>query len=155
LIPQTTVQPREQVPAGLPGQPPVPVPGISEEPTPRVTVTTVSASLSPGGGPPPRSEVYRVDPDGTVVTLWSSPSEVAYALKIDAAGRRVIGRGERGRLRVLTGPQQSTQIARLPSSQVTAIAVTGRELVVAASNVGRLYRLDPAQADSGAYLSAP
>ncbi|HYV18553.1 MAG TPA: hypothetical protein VFC25_05950 [Verrucomicrobiae bacterium] len=154
LIPQTTPQVREQVPAGLPGQPPVPVPGISEEPTARVTVTTVSASLSPGG-PPARSEVYRVDPDGTVVTLWSSPNEVAYALAIDAAGRPVIGTGEPGRLRVLTGPQQSTQIARLPSSQVTAIAVAGRELVVAASNIGRLYRLDPSQADSGAYLSAP
>jgi sugar lactone lactonase YvrE len=155
LLPQTTTPVgREQVPAGLPGQPPVQVPGIADEPTPRVTVTTVGASFSPGG-PPARSEVYRVDPDGTVVTLWSSPGEVAYALAIDAAGRPVIGTGEPGRLRVLTGPQQSTQIARLPSSQVTAIAVAGRELVVAASNVGRLYRLDPAQADTGAYLSAP
>jgi hypothetical protein len=99
--------------------------------------------------------VYRVDPDGTVVTLWSSPNEVAYALAVDAAGRPVIGTGEPGRLRVLTGPQQSTQIARLPSSQVTAIAVAGRELVVAASNVGRLYRLDPGQSDNGTYLSAP
>lgn len=155
LIPQTSSpMGREQVPAGLPGQPPVQVPGIAEEPTPRVTVTTVAASLAPGGAPA-RSEVYRVDPDGTVITLWSSSSEVVYALAIDAAGRPVIGTGDPGRLRVLTGPQQSTQIARLPSSQVTAIAAAGRELVVAASNIGRLYRLDPAQADAGAYLSAP
>ena len=154
LIPQTGPVAREPVPSGLPGQPPVQVPGIAEEPSARVTVTTVSASLSPSG-PPPRSEVYRVDPDGTVVTLWSSPSEVVYALAIDAAGRPVLGTGEPGRLRVLTGPRQSTLIAKLPSSQVTAIAVAGRELVVAASNVGRLYRLDPAQADAGAYLSAP
>ncbi|HZN04995.1 MAG TPA: hypothetical protein VFD06_15530, partial [Candidatus Polarisedimenticolia bacterium] len=88
LIPQTMPIGREQVP-GLPGQPPVQVPGIAEEPSARVTVTTVSASLVPTG-PPPRSEVYRVDPDGTVVTLWSSPTEVAYALSIDAAGRPVL-----------------------------------------------------------------
>ena len=154
LIPQTAPVGRETVP-GLPGQPPVQVPGIADEPSARVTVTTVSASLSPGGGPPPRSEVYRVDPDGTVVTLWASPSEVAYSLAIDAAGRPVLGTGEPGRVRVLTSPRQSTQIARLPSSQVTALAVSGRDLLVAASNVGRLYRLDPSQADNGVYLSAP
>lgn len=153
LIPQTAPAGRETVP-GLPGQPPVQVPGIADEPTARVTVTTVSASLGPDGAPP-RSEVYRIDPDGTVVTLWASPAEVAYTLAIDAAGRPVLGTGEPGRLRVLTGPRQSTQIARLPSSQVTAIAVSGRELVVAASNVGRLYRLDPSQAENGAYVSAP
>ena len=154
LIPQTSPSGRETVP-GLPGQPPVQVPGIADEPQARVTVTTVSASIGGPSGPPPRSEVYRVDPDGTVITIWSSPNEVAYALAIDAAGRPVLGTGEPGRLRVLTGPRQSTQIAKLPSSQVTALAVAGRETIVAASNVGRLYRLDPAQADTGAYLSAP
>lgn len=153
LIPQTTAVGRETVP-GLPGQPPVQVPGIAEEPQARVTVTTVSASLGPSG-PPARSEVYRVDPDGTVITLWSSPSEVAYALAIDAAGRPVLGTGDPGRLRLLTGPRQSTLVAKLPSSQITALAVSGRETIVAASNVGRLYRVDPAQADNGAYLSEP
>jgi sugar lactone lactonase YvrE len=145
---------KEQAPAGLPGQPPVVLPGIEDQqPAPSVTVTTVSAVVTPQG-PPPKSEVYRIDPDGTVVTLWSSPSEVAYALALDSQGRPVIGTGEPGRIRVITGVQQSTLLARVPPSQVTALAAAGRQMFVASSNVGRLYSLDPAEGQSGTYISA-
>src|SRR5262249_36072367 len=138
---------------GLPGQPPVVLPGIEEQATATVTVTAVSALVT-AQGPPPKSEVYRVDPDGTVVTLWSSPTEIAYSLALDAQGRPVIGTGEPGRIRVITGVQQSTLLARIPPSQVTALAVSGKQLFAASSNVGKLYVLDPAEGQSGTYLSA-
>ena len=154
LSPAAQPQVREQAPAGLPGQPPVVLPGLEEQqPSPSVTVTTVSALVT-AQGPPPRSEVYRVDPDGTVVTLWSSPTEVAYSLVLDPQGRPMIGTGEPGRIRVITGVQQSTLVARVPPSQVTALAVAGKEIYAATSNVGRLYALDPAAGTSGTYLSA-
>ena len=157
LTPQPATPPagREQGPAGLPGQPPVALPGIDEGQTsPSVTVTSVSAVVTPQG-PPPKSEVYRIDPDGTVVTLWSSPTEIVYALALDQAGRPIIGTGEPGRVRALTGLQQSTLLAKLPQSQVTSLLVAGSRVYVASSNVGRLHVLDPAQGDSGTYQSAP
>jgi hypothetical protein len=151
LILPNPVLGREAAPPGLPGQPPLQVPGISEEPTPRVTVTTLGGTVVASS--PARSEVYRIDPDGTVVSVWSSPTELAYALVIDAAGRPVIGTGEPARVRVLTAPRQSVLLAKLPPSQVTALLPSGRQLIAATSNIGRLYLLDPAQADSGSYLS--
>jgi sugar lactone lactonase YvrE len=153
LQPSVVPQGREPAPAGLPGQPPVVLPGIEEQPTPSVTVTTVSALVTTQG-PPPKSEIYRVDPDGTVVTLWSSPSEIAYSLALDAQGRLLIGTGEPGRVRLITGVSQSSLVARIPPSQVTALAVSGKQVFVASSNVGRLYVLDPAEGQSGTYLSA-
>ena len=154
-IPAPVTGAPQQAPAGLPGQPPIAVPGIAEEATPTVTVTTVSASLVPPSGPPAKSEVYRIDPDGTVVTLWSSPTESAFALALDASGRPVLGTGEPGRIRILAGVQQSILVAQLPPAQVTALAATGRQLVAATSNVGRLYLLDPAEAEAGTFLSEP
>jgi len=143
-----------QSPAGLPGQPPVALPGIDEgQSVPTVTVTAVSAVVTPHG-PPPKSEVYRIDPDGTVVTIWSSPSEVVYALALDSAGRPILGTGEPGRVRAITGLQQTSLLAKLPQSQVTSLAVAGARVYAASSNVGRLHLLDPALGDSGTYQSA-
>jgi sugar lactone lactonase YvrE len=150
--PPTVTGPRGAAPAGLPGQPPVALPGI-EEPTANATITVSASTVVTPSGPPPKSELYRIDPDGTVVTLWSSASETALALALDAQGRPIVGTGEPARIRLITGPQQSTLLARLPPSQVTALLTDGPRLLVATSNVGRIYALDPAQAEAGTYLS--
>jgi hypothetical protein len=151
-VPGTVV--REVTPAGLPGQPPVTVPGIEDQgpAVSSVTVAAVSTVVTPSG-PPPKSELYRVDPDGTVVTLWSSSTETALALALDAQGRPIIGTGEPGRIRLVTGPQQSTLLAQLPPSQVTALVASTTPMYAATSNVGRVFALDPKQAESGRYLS--
>ncbi|HKN48293.1 MAG TPA: hypothetical protein VJ144_10005, partial [Candidatus Polarisedimenticolia bacterium] len=102
------------------------------------------------------SEVYRVDPDGTTETIWSSQTEAVYCLTIDASGRPLIGTGEPGRIRVLSGTQQSTLLARLPESQVTSlVSAPGQPLYAASSNVGRVYSLEASAAESGVYLSPP
>jgi hypothetical protein len=142
---------------GAPVPPSVPLPGIEGGTSASVTVT----SQAPGGvgaaaGAGPRSEVYRIDPDGTATTLWSSQSEVVYSLALDASGRPMIGTGDPGRIRVLAGVQQSTLLARLPESQVTTLVPgRGQEIFAATSNIGRIYALDAASGDSGTYLSPP
>jgi hypothetical protein len=160
--PQTPPQPQAtpvqavqaQPQTGAPLPPPVPIPGVEAGAT--VTVTASASGPAPGGGTSARSEMYRVDPDGTVATIWSSQTEVIYSLLIDAAGRPVVGSGEPGRIRILTGPQQSTLLAKLPESQVTALALgAGQQMFAAASNVGRVYALDATSSEAGSYLSAP
>jgi hypothetical protein len=144
-------------PAGTPVQPPMPIPGIESGATATVRVTA-SASGPPGvpAGTPPRSEVYRIETDGTVSVYWSSASEVVYSLLIDASGRPVIGSGEPGRIRALAGPQESTLLARVPESQVTSLARgPGQQIFAASSNVGRVYVLDAATSESGTYMSPP
>jgi sugar lactone lactonase YvrE len=142
-------------PPGAPVQPPIPIPGADSGASATVTVTA-SAAGPPGGppGPAPRSEVYRIDPDGTVTTIWSSQSEVVYALLVDPGGRPIVGTGEPARIRALAGAQQGTLLASLPQSQITALARgPGQQIYAATSNVGKVYLLDAATSESGVYLS--
>ncbi len=141
--------------AGAPVPPPLLLPGMEGGATTTVTVTATAGGpgVSPGM-PLPRSEVYRIDPDGAVTTLWSSQSEVVYALTLDASGRPLVGTGEPGRIRVLSGIQQSTLLVRLPESQVTSLGSgQGQQIFATSSNVGRVYGLEAAAGDSGSYVS--
>ena len=148
---------QEQHPSVVPGQAPVPVPGLGPGVTETVTVTASATGPSRNGDLLPRSEVYRIAPDGTAVVVWSSQTEVVYALALDASGRPVIGTGEPGRIRALAGDgRSSTLLAKLPQSQVTSLAAApGSRLFAASSNVGRVYLLDAAIGESGIYLSPP
>jgi len=135
-------------------QPPLPLPGAEIPATATVTVVAAATPAQSQPGPPPKSEVYRIDPDGTVMTLWSSQEEIVHSLVIDTGGRPVIGTGEPGRIRVLSGPRQHSLLARLPESQVTSLVLgPSQQLFAATSNAGRIYLLDPATGDSGTYVS--
>ncbi len=153
-LPQPT--PRETPPPQAGVQPPITVPGIEEGGgTTRITVTATSvATAAPGAAPLPKSEVVRIDPDGTVTTVWSAAAEIVYSLALDPSGRPILGTGEPGRVRLLTGDQQSTLLARLPESQITALAAANAQIFAATSNVGRIYALDGSAGESGMYLSA-
>jgi hypothetical protein len=156
-LPQAAVPEKGQAQTGAPVPPPMPIPGIESGATATVTVTaTPSSQAVPAQPPVPRSEVYRIDPEGTVSTIWSSQTEVVYSLLLEASGTPIIGSGEPGRVRSLVGAQQSTLLARLSESQVTSLAMgPDRQVFAASSNVGRVYVLDGATSESGIYLSPP
>ena len=151
VAPQETPPPAR----GGPSNPAVVIPGVESGTTATVTVTASAAGPpQPPAGSLPRSEVYRIDPDGSVTTIWSSQGEVVYSLVVDPAGRPVVGTGEPGRIRVLAESQSSTLLARLPESQVTSLALgQGQAVYAASSNIGRLYLLDAAGSEAGTYLS--
>jgi len=155
--PQAPPPGRQTGQAGAPVPPPVALPGLEAGVVASVTVTASAAGApAPSGLPAPKSEVYRVDPDGTTETIWSSQTEAVYCLAIDPSGRPLLGTGEPGRIRVLSGTQQSTLLARLPESQVTSlVSAPGQPLYAASSNAGRVYSLEAAAGESGVYLSPP
>ncbi len=155
--PQAAPAGKEPVPPGVPQAPEVPIPGIESGPTATITVTaSATGAGQQAAGQLPRSEVYRIDPDGTTTVIWSSQSETVYSLLLDGAGRLILGTGEPARIRAVTGPQQSSLLARLSESQVTSMASgPGQKTFIATSNVGRVYMLDAAGAESGTFLSAP
>ncbi len=157
-VPPPQPQPVAQetpAPSRGPANPAVVIPGVESGPTTTVTVTASAAGPSAQGAlVQPRSEVYRIDPDGSVTAIWSSQSEVVYSLVVDPSGRPLVGTGEPGRIRLLIDTQQSTLLARLPESQVTSLALgQGQTVFAASSNVGRLYLLDAAGSETGSYLS--
>ena len=135
-------------------QAPVPLPGADSGSSATVTVTASATGPADTAGAAARSEVYRIDPDGTATTIWFSSSETVYALAIDSSGTPMIGTGEPARVRLLTGDGQGSLLARLPESQVTSLfAGPGRQMFAATSNVGRVYLLDGAGGEGGSYLS--
>ncbi|HMC60066.1 MAG TPA: hypothetical protein VKJ01_12805, partial [Candidatus Solibacter sp.] len=112
-----------------------------------------SASLAPNavtGG----SEVYRIDPNAGPRRIWNHAQDVVYALAIDAAGRLVVGAGNRGSVVRIESPTVYTVLVTLPAAQVTGLA-SGRDghLYAVTGNVGKVYEIGPAVEHEGSIES--
>ena len=115
-------------------------------PTPTAVAIPTVASL---GG----SEIYRLSPDGSPDTVWSSRDDLVYALAFDNTGRLLAGSGNRGRIFAIAKNQQS-DLAEASASQVTAFAANPNGgLYVASSNVGKIFVLGPNTVNEGTYES--
>ena len=135
--------------------PPPPAPAI----TPGAAVVLArptpppSASLAPNGVPG-GSEVYRIDPNAGPRRIWTHAQDVVYALAIDAAGRLVVGAGNRGSVYRIDSPTVYTALLTLPAAQVTGL-LSGRDghLYAVTGNVGKAYEIGPAVEHEGSLES--
>jgi hypothetical protein len=99
------------------------------------------------------SEVYRISPDGSLKTLWTSHEDLVYALTFDGSGRLLAGTGNRGKIYVIEGDQY-TDLAKASANQVTAFARGPKGRVYAAtSNLAKVFLLGPKAAAEGSYES--
>ncbi len=102
----------------------------------------------------PVSKVYRVSPGRTPSIVWTSMTERAYALSLDARGHLLVGTGPSGRLYRVEPDGSATLVRRFPAAHVTSLASGSRgDTWVLTSNPGRVYRLGGATVESGKYLS--
>ena len=112
-----------------------------------------SPPLLPGQGAV-GSEVYRIAPDGSPTRLWESREDLVYALGFDGQGRLVAGTGNKGRILLIQGEQEFTDLLRASATQVTGFAsAPGGGLYVATSNLGKVFRLGEAPDNIGTYDS--
>jgi len=142
-----------------------PAPGPVPAPPPMAPVTPVVPShgtptagaganvVRPPAAPPPStvpmgvaggSEVYRIDPDGSPRRVWGHPQEVVYAIAFDAAGRALLGAGNKGNIYRIESTALHTSLVVLPATQVTAFqaGLDGR-LYAATGNTGKVYEIGP------------
>ena len=99
------------------------------------------------------SEIYRLAPDGSPRTLWSSKEDLVYALAFDRAGQLLAGSGNRGKIYAID-KNEHTDLANASASQVTAFAANSKGgLYVATSNVGKIFQLGPSAVSEGTYES--
>ncbi len=100
-----------------------------------------------------RATVYRIVPDNSAASLWTSPHPFVFAL----AGTReavIAATGNRAALFALDPAHHASQLLAVPEGQVTALAVDARGRVFAASsNPGALWRFGPDRAARGELLS--
>jgi hypothetical protein len=136
-------------------------------PAPAATVTVTAPGAAPGGpsvrpaAPPPPSigppsgvnggsEVYRIEPNGNPMKLWSQSQDVVYAIAFDSDGRPLIGSGNHGSLFRIESPSSYTVLLTMPATQITAFQ-SGRDgrLFAATGNVGKVYEIGPALEHEG------
>lgn len=131
-----------------------PASGIQVSPSPSSgTPSSPAISAPPNIAALGGSEIYRIAPDGSPKTVWSSREDLIYALAFDGAGRLLAGSGNRGRIYAI-GKKAHTDLAEASASQVTAFARNPKGgMYVATSNVGKIFVLGPEPVSEGTYES--
>ncbi len=150
-------------------------------PSTSITVTDAQAGLAPAPKPDPsraatgaspitapatavevsgveRSALYKIFPDNTVETLWSSKDENIYDVVADAAGTLTFLTDAQGRIyRLDPRPDRTrdaTLITQTNEADATRLTASPRGLLVAAGNVGKMLRLDPSATAAGWFESS-
>ena len=117
--------------------------------TPQVT-TQFSPAMDLAGVE--KSAVYKINPDNTVETVWTSKEENAYDI-LQLSDRLLISTDAGGRVYALSPDRKLTLVAQTNEGEATRLLDAGTGVLVATSNMGRIYRLADSAAGSGSYES--
>lgn len=99
-----------------------------------------------------RTAIYRIFPDNTAETLWTSKEENVFdiALRGDDV---IFATDQRGRIYRLSKDLKATLLVETAESETTRLAPSGKSLLASTSNLGKLFRLDGGVQPSGTYES--
>ncbi len=133
--------PGTEIKPPAPAQPPQPAatPQISTQFNPVVDVSGVE-----------KSAVYRINPDNTVETLWSSKDENAFGL-LALERQLVFSTDQDGRIYGLAPDRRVTLIAQTNQGQAVRLLPSEHSILAATGNLGRIFRLSELPGDSGFY----
>jgi hypothetical protein len=114
-------------------------PQVSTQFTPVVDVSGVE-----------KSAVYRINPDNTVETLWSSKEENVYDLL--ALDRQILfSTDQDGRIYGLAPDRRVTLVTQTNEGETTRLLPSNHSVLAATGNMGRIFRLGEAPGASGSY----
>jgi WD40 repeat protein len=100
------------------------------------------------------SDVYRIAPDGSPRRIWTSPTDIVYALGFDNSGRLIAGSGNRGRLYSIAADGTFADLLDASANQVTALArAADGGLHVATSNLGKIFDMGSTAGSEGTFES--
>src|SRR5439155_16433080 len=124
-------------------QPSAPTPQVSTQFSPVVDVSGVE-----------KSAVYRINPDDTVETLWSSKEENVY--DVLALERQILfSTDENGRIYGLSHDRRVTLVAQTNEGETTRLLAADHSVLASTGNMGRIYRLGEQPGASGYYEAPP
>jgi hypothetical protein len=105
---------------------------------------------SPTGG----AEVIEILSDGSPNSVWTSREDLVYSLGYSAAGKVLLGTGNKGTIVQLEGNNVHSTIARTSSGQVTSL-LAGPEgkIFVASANPGKIFVFGPGLEREGSFES--
>jgi hypothetical protein len=100
-----------------------------------------------------KSAVYKINPDDTVETLWSSKEENVYSLIAKPNGSLYFATDAQGRLYRLGSDRKATLMVETNEGEATRLLESPDGLVAATGDMGKLFRLADAAGASGSYES--
>jgi hypothetical protein len=122
----------------------------SVQSTPQVTTTITAAGETTGVD---KSALYRIHPDNTVETLWSSKEENAYDLVATANGV-TFSTDTQGRIYSLSPDRKVTLLEQTNEGEATRLVETPGGLIAATGTMGKLFRILDGTGNSGTYESS-
>jgi len=118
-------------------------------PTPQVT-TQFTPVVDMSGME--RSAVYKINPDNTVETLWSSKEENVYDL-LALPNQLLFSTDSNGRIYGLSKDRKVTLVMQTNESEATRLLPAAGAVLVATGDMGRIYRLGELPGAAGSYES--
>lgn len=118
--------------------------------TPQATVVTATESADYSGGD--RSALYKISPDNTVETLWSSKEENIYDLALQGSSILFLTDAQ-GRIYRLDGGGKTTLVTQANEGDVTRLMLSRAGMIAATGNLGKLLRLNSSSASTGWFES--
>lgn len=138
-------------------------PGPEIKPKPAEPPKTPQAAITPGAtvytapqadmGTIEKSAVYRINPDNTVETLWSSKEENVYDLLLAANDEILFSTDSNGRIYRLAGDRSVTLLLQTNEGETTRLIPSEESIVAATSTAGRLLRIGGGASAEGFYES--
>jgi sugar lactone lactonase YvrE len=88
-----------------------------------------------------KSAIYRINPDNTVDTVWSSKEENVYDILPGPDGQLYFGTDQSGRIYRLTTDHKLTLLAQTNEAEAIRLMRWNGGLLAATANMGKIYRL--------------
>ena len=99
-----------------------------------------------------KSAVYRINPDNTVETLWTSKEENVYDLLV-RGDQLLFSTDTRGRIYGLARDLRVTLLAEAGEGETTRLLPSGNSVLAATADMGSIFKLGDAPGANGAYES--
>jgi hypothetical protein len=97
-----------------------------------------------------KSALYKINPDSTVETLWSSKDENVYSMLVEPNGSIVFATDAQGRIYRLAD-RKATLLVETNEGEATRLVAAPGGLVAATGDMGKLFRLSKSEGPSGTY----
>ena len=126
-------------------------PSKQTQPAPTAQVTTQFTPTQDLTGVE-RSAIYRINPDNTVETLWSSKEENVYDL-LALPNQLLFSTDSNGRIYGLSRDRKITLVLQTNEGEATRLLPLSGSVLVATGDMGRIYRLGEGPGAAGYYES--
>ena len=100
-----------------------------------------------------KSAVYKINPDYTVETLWTSKEENVYSMVVQPGGRIYFATDGQGRVYRMSADRKPALVVQTNEGEATRLLEGPRGLLATTGDMGKLFRLDEAPGATGTYES--